>query len=103
MSESLSCDQFTLPAGLIAFPSNVGSSIDSGSVKSLNHPTDGQTLGSCFGTPQNFVYMVSRGTLRKSVLKPSFSNSLCATVDVDRPGSALSPTMVILSPPVYLP
>src|ERR1044071_12345 len=75
---SLSCVQFTLPAGRIEFPENVGRSIDSGSVKSLNQPTDGQTFGSFFGTPQNFVYIVSRGTLRNVVLKPSFSNSLWA-------------------------
>src|SRR3954447_3834635 len=35
-------DQFTLPCGLMAAPLNVGSSIDCGSVKSLNQPTFGQ-------------------------------------------------------------
>src|SRR4051794_9276390 len=39
---SLSSDQFTLPCGLMAEPLNVGSSIDCGSVKSLNQPTFGQ-------------------------------------------------------------
>src|SRR4051794_14610202 len=56
---SLICDQLTLPAGLIAVPSNVGSSMDSGSWKSLNHPTFGQIATAALGTPQNFVYSVS--------------------------------------------
>src|SRR5919197_1369041 len=37
-----SSDQFTLPCGLMAAPLKVGSSIDSGSTKSLNQPTFGQ-------------------------------------------------------------
>src|SRR5215212_3036003 len=37
-----SSDQFTLPCGLMAAPLNVGSSIDCGSMKSLNQPTFGQ-------------------------------------------------------------
>src|SRR3954454_7766097 len=73
---SLSCDQFTLPAGLMALPSNVGSSMDSGSVKSLNHPTFGQIATFAFGMPQNLVYSVSCGTLRKFSLKPSLLNSV---------------------------
>src|SRR3712207_1190428 len=47
--------QLTLPCGLIASPENVGCSIASGSVKSLNQPTFGQIATSAFGTPQNFV------------------------------------------------
>src|SRR5215213_764026 len=43
ISLSSSSDQLTLPCGLIAAPLNVGSSIDCGSVKSLNQPTFGQT------------------------------------------------------------
>src|SRR3954452_7122146 len=51
--------QFTLPCGLMAAPLKVGSSIDCGSVKSLNQPTFGQMTYLDFGTPQNFVYSVS--------------------------------------------
>src|SRR4051812_19797751 len=42
MALSSRSDQFTLPCGLMAAPLNVGSSIDCGSVKSLNQPTFGQ-------------------------------------------------------------
>src|SRR3954453_16833024 len=49
------CDQVTFPAGLIALPSNVGSSMASASVKSLNHPTFGQIAIFARGTSQNFV------------------------------------------------
>src|SRR4051794_2466834 len=50
-----SWDQLTLPAGLMALPSNVGRSIASESVKSLNHPTFGQIATLACGTSQNFV------------------------------------------------
>src|SRR5919202_3973040 len=71
---SFSCGQFELFVGLIAFPLNVGSSIDCGSGKSFSQPTLGQTSGSDFGTEQNFEYIVSRVTGRKLTLNPSFSN-----------------------------
>src|SRR4051812_35816929 len=47
-----SCDQLTLPAGLIALPSNVGRSMASESVKSLNQPTFGQIATFACGTSQ---------------------------------------------------
>src|SRR3712207_1291172 len=62
ISGFLSCDQLTLPAGLIASPEKVGCSMDSGSVKSLNQPTFGQITTLRSGTPQNLVYSVSCGT-----------------------------------------
>src|SRR3954470_3966840 len=99
---SLICDQLTLPAGLIALPSKVGSSMDSGSVKSLNHPTFGQIATLAFGMPQNFVYRVSCGTLRKFSLKPSFPNSSWATCAVWMPGSAFVAMVRIFSDPAYL-
>src|SRR6476469_719274 len=102
MAGLLSWDQLTLPAGLIALPSNVGSSIDSGSVKSLNHPTFGQIATFALGMPQNFVYSVSCGTFRKFRLNPSLLNSVCATCAVCRPGSALV-AMVNSFGPGYLP
>src|SRR3954452_459876 len=101
--ELLIWDQFTLPAGLIALPSNVGSSMDSGSWKSLNQPTFGQMATFCFGTPQNFVYSVSCGTLRKFSWKPSLLNSVWATVAVCLPGSAFVAIVRSLSLPMYLP
>src|SRR5688572_28735476 len=58
ISGTLSCDQLTLPCGLIAEPEKVGCSMDSGSWKSLNQPTFGQMATFAFGTPQNFVYSV---------------------------------------------
>src|SRR5919107_1519519 len=73
---SSSCGQFELFDALIAFPLNVGSSIDCGSGKSFSQPTLGQTSGSFFGTPQNFEYIVSRVTARKLTLKPSCWNPL---------------------------
>ena len=103
ISDFLSCDQLTLPAGLIALPANVGCSMDSGSWKSLNQPTFGQIATLRFGTPQNFVYSVSCGTLRKFSLKPSFSNSVWATVAVCLPGSAFVAMVRMFAGPSYLP
>src|SRR5215217_7252347 len=52
---SSSCGQFTLPCWRMLLPLNVASSMDCGSVKSLNHPTFGQIATFTLGTPQNFV------------------------------------------------
>jgi hypothetical protein len=50
---------FTLLAGMMLFPLNVGSSMVTGSLKSGSHPTDGQSSGWFFGTTQNFVNIAS--------------------------------------------
>src|ERR687887_1506864 len=76
---SFSCGQLTLPCCRMFLPLNVASSIDCGSAKSLNQPTFGQIATLAFGTPQNFVYSVSWGTIRKFSLKPSFANCAWAT------------------------
>ena len=77
--------------------------MDCGSEKSLNHPTFGQIATLAFGTPQNFVYSVSCGTMRKFSLNPSFSNwfwttsaGLLARIGVGRDGQDLAA-------PAYLP
>src|SRR6266568_484099 len=48
---SSSCGQLVLPCARMFFPLNVADNIDSGSEKSLNHPTFGQIGGCTLGTP----------------------------------------------------
>ena len=70
--------------------------MDCGSVKSLNHPTFGQIATFGFGTPQNFVYSVSCGTLAEVQLEAELRElrlgdlgGLLARVGVRRDGQEL--------------
>src|SRR3954453_12104537 len=99
---SFSWAQFELLVALMALPLNVGSSIDCGSGKSFSQPTLGQTSGAFFGTPQNFEYIVSRVTGRKSTLKPScwrpFRTRSAAVF-----WFVLWSATIVISGPLYLP
>src|SRR4051795_8219995 len=101
---SSSCGQLELFDGLMLSPLNGTWRMDCGSLKSLIHPTFGQTCGSFVGTEQNFVYMMSCATGWKVTLNPSCSSWCWNTVAVSLPGGASSPTIVTLhSEPSHLP
>src|SRR5919204_2030870 len=101
---SFSCGQFELLVGRMFAPLNVGSSTVCGSAKSFCQPTLGQIATCDFGTLQNFEYIVSRGTARRLILKPSCWSVLSATSATFFWLLALSVTISKgVPPPVYLP
>src|SRR5215208_3208913 len=104
ISGSSSCAQLELFDGLMLSPLNGTWRMDCGSLKSLIHPTFGQTCGSFDGTEQNFVYMMSCATGWKFTVNPSCSSWCLNTSAVSLPGGASSPTIVTLqSDPSHLP
>ena len=82
---------------------NVGSSIDCGSLKSLNQPAEPQTATFFFGCWHHSVYTASCGTVRRRTLKPSFSSWALATSAWALPGSTFAVTISSSSLPSYLP
>src|ERR1700748_2662895 len=102
---SLSCGQFELFVGLaaIVLPLNGTSIIACPSLKSLTHPTFGQTFGSFATTAENFVYIVASSTGCNWTWKPSCVSCDLNTCAVLLPGGVLSLTIVIVQLPVHLP
>ena len=73
------------------------------SLKSLTHPTFGQTFGSLATTEQNFVYMMACSTGCNCTLNPSAVSCDLSTWAVLLPGGVLSLTIVIVQLPLHLP
>ncbi len=102
---SFSCGQLELLVGLavIVPPLNGMSIIAWPSLKSLIHPTFGQTFGSLATTEQNFVYMTACSTGCNWTLNPSADSCALTTCAVSLAGGTLSTTIVIVQLPEHLP